>query len=135
MTRRTGAATALLALVSCAPPALAQAARRDNPLRDFGIEEIVFAARVSGRDHYYVNFGYYVNNPKRKGYADGGRLCRLKLIAQRLYRFAGQDHLSNRYDPVARKEHMLGAAKPDALGPHLHSHLRIIRRVGIGTHL
>lgn len=41
--------------------------------------EIVFAARVSGNDHWYVNFGYYCNAPERMGYRDGGRLCRLNL--------------------------------------------------------
>ncbi len=43
------------------------------------VDEIVFAVRVSGRDHWYVNFGYYCNNPGRKGYGAGGRLCRLNL--------------------------------------------------------
>ena len=55
-----------------------------GPLEQYGVEEIVFAARVSGRDHYYVNFGYYVNNPSRKGYRDGGRLCRLNLRTGKL---------------------------------------------------
>jgi hypothetical protein len=44
-----------------------------------GVDEIVFAVRVSGHDHWYVNFGYYANEPDRLGYADGGRLCRLNL--------------------------------------------------------
>ncbi len=59
-----------------------------------GNEEIVFAVRVSGRDHWYVNFGYYscdYGDPAKRafgkypdgeslrGYDDGGRLCRLNL--------------------------------------------------------
>ena len=57
-----------------------------------GVDEIVFAVRVPGRDHWYVNFGYYSCDygPARdqgfglypdgesvRGYGDGGRLCRL----------------------------------------------------------
>ncbi len=34
---------------------------------------------MSGSDHYYVNFGYYVKSPSRLGYGEGGRLCRLNL--------------------------------------------------------
>lgn len=63
-----------------------------GPLAD--VEEIVFAVRVSGRDHWYVNFGYYScdtgQGPERsfgpypdgqtlRGYGEGGRLCRLNL--------------------------------------------------------
>jgi hypothetical protein len=59
-----------------------------------GNEEIVFAVRVSGRDHWYVNFGYYscdYGDPEKRafgtypdgeslrGYGEGGRLCRLNL--------------------------------------------------------
>ena len=59
-----------------------------------GSEEIVFATRISGRDHWYVNFGYYSCDsgpgPERsfgkypdgeslRGYGEGGRLCRLNL--------------------------------------------------------
>jgi hypothetical protein len=59
-----------------------------------GKEEIVFAVRISGRDHWYVNFGYYscdYGDPKDRafgtypdgeslrGYGEGGRLCRLNL--------------------------------------------------------
>jgi len=44
-----------------------------------GIDEIVFAIRVSGKDHWYVNFGYYCNAPDRLGFEEGGRLCRLNL--------------------------------------------------------
>lgn len=64
----------------------------DGPLA--GVDEIIFAVRVSGRDHWYVNFGYYScdygEGPERsfgpypdgqtlRGYGDGGRLCRLNL--------------------------------------------------------
>lgn len=57
-------------------------------------DEIVFAERVAGRDHWYVTFGYYSchqgpgsklgfgEHPDGKvirGYGDGGRLCRLNL--------------------------------------------------------
>ena len=68
-----------LAVLSCSSLVPARGLPAGNPLRALGVEEIVFAARVSGRDHYYVNFGYYVNRPERRGYGDGGRLCRLNL--------------------------------------------------------
>jgi len=67
------------AALAAAPPAQA-----DHPLAPFGIHQLVFAARISGTDHYYVNFGYYVNNPSRKGYRNGGRLCRLDLRTGRV---------------------------------------------------
>ncbi|MCL4205320.1 MAG: hypothetical protein KJ000_22785 [Pirellulaceae bacterium] len=59
-----------------------------------GVDEIVFAVRVSGRDHWYVNFGYYAcdygppadhafglypDGVSLRGYGNGGRLCRLNL--------------------------------------------------------
>ncbi len=71
----------------------------EGPLR--GVEDIVFATRVSGRDHWYVSFGYYScetgPGPERsfgeypdgetlRGYGDGGRLCRLNLATGRLTR-------------------------------------------------
>jgi len=64
----------------------------EGDLRDS--DEIVFAVRVAGRDHWYVNFGYYscdygppaehafgkyVDGVSLRGYGDGGRLCRLNL--------------------------------------------------------
>jgi len=64
-----------------------------------GVDEIVFAARVSGRDHWYVNFGYYscdYGDPAKRafglypdgeslrGYGDGGRLYRLNLRTGKL---------------------------------------------------
>jgi hypothetical protein len=57
-----------------------------------GLEEIVFAERVSGFDHWYANFGFYSATtpeyPPQDGlpdeviprlFRDGGRLCRLNL--------------------------------------------------------
>ncbi len=64
----------------------------DGPMN--GVEEIVFATRVSGRDHWYVSFGNYscdygpgpdrafgksLGEDTLRGYGDGGRLCRLNL--------------------------------------------------------
>ncbi len=63
-----------------------------------GVEEIVFAVRVPGRDHWYVTFGNYADHsetPAQKlgfkmeegvywGYGEGGRLCRLNLRTGRL---------------------------------------------------
>jgi len=45
-----------------------------------GVNEIIFAVRqVDGDGHWYANFSYWSNNPKRKMYHDGGRLCRLNV--------------------------------------------------------
>ncbi len=55
-----------------------------------GLDEIVFAVRVAGRDHWYVNFGNYSDEYNKDrafkfedgvywGYGEGGRLCRLNL--------------------------------------------------------
>jgi len=79
MARGTGIPVALAALLTCGFAPGAEAPQRANPLEAFGVDEIIFAVRVSGTDHYYVNFGYYINNPRRKGCRDGGRLCRLNL--------------------------------------------------------
>jgi hypothetical protein len=62
-----------------------------------GVDEIVFAVRVSGRDHWYVNFGNYADDsPNFRerafkfeegvywGYGEGGRLCRLNLRTKQL---------------------------------------------------
>jgi hypothetical protein len=69
----------------------------DDSLAD--VEEIVFAMRISGRDHWYVSFGNYSctegEGPKAgfgdypdgktpRGYGDGGRLCRLNLRTKEL---------------------------------------------------
>jgi len=48
-----------------------------GPMR--GVDEIVFAVRVSMGSHWYENFAYYAHEPDRRAYADGGRLCRLNL--------------------------------------------------------
>ena len=49
-------------------------------LADLGVKTIVFAARkVDGDGHWYANFSYWSNNPKRTLYHDGGRLCRLDV--------------------------------------------------------
>jgi len=49
-----------------------------------GADEIVFAVRVAGRDHWYANFGTYADRPSRRAYGDGGRLCRLSLSTGKL---------------------------------------------------
>jgi hypothetical protein len=62
----------------------------DGPLAE--VEEIVFAERVGGFDHWYANFGYYAATvpeyPPQRGtagevipscFGEGGRLCRLDL--------------------------------------------------------
>lgn len=54
----------------------------DGPMAN--VERIVFATRVSMHDHWYVNFGYYSNEPDRRGYGDGGRLCLLNLRTGKL---------------------------------------------------
>jgi hypothetical protein len=67
--------------VSAEPPAYAPgpllSRMLDGPMKDH--EEIVFAERVSMNDHWYVNFGYYSNEPERLGYGEGGRLLRMNL--------------------------------------------------------
>lgn len=62
----------------------------DGPMR--GTDEIIFAARVPGRDHWYMNFGNYADfshYPKMLAYkeadgvlwayGEGAQLCRLNL--------------------------------------------------------
>ncbi len=44
-----------------------------------GIHELIFAVRVDGSDHYYVNFGHYASGLQQAGYREGGQLCRLDL--------------------------------------------------------
>jgi len=59
-----------------------------GPMR--GVEEIVFAVRVPGRDHWYVTFGNYSDAAQKTrafkfqdgvywGYGEGARLCKLNL--------------------------------------------------------
>jgi hypothetical protein len=67
----------------------------DGPM--VGAEEIIFAVRVPGRDHWYVTFGNYAdhsNYPQQRafkkedgvywGYGEGTRLCRLNLRTGKL---------------------------------------------------
>ncbi len=66
----------------------------DSPAADF--HEIVFAQRISGRDHWYGNFGHYCDDSpytnralikrdgKRFAFGEGARLCRLDLRTGRL---------------------------------------------------
>ena len=66
----------------------------DSPAADF--DEIVFAQRVSGRDHWYGNFGHYCDDShytdgalierdgKRFAFGEGARLCRFNLRTGRL---------------------------------------------------
>ncbi|HYW80019.1 MAG TPA: hypothetical protein VE890_10610, partial [Thermoguttaceae bacterium] len=63
----------------------------DGPMAD--VEEIVFAVRVPGRDHWYVTFGNYADHSPTPaqdkgfkfeegvywGYGEGGRLCAKNL--------------------------------------------------------
>lgn len=62
----------------------------DGPMA--GCDEIVFAQRVSGRDHWYGNFGHYCETDSRYSeaalikrgdmryaFGEGGRLCRFNL--------------------------------------------------------
>ena len=45
-----------------------------------GVNDIIFAARqVDGDGHWYANFSYWSNNPKRTLYHPGGRLCRMNV--------------------------------------------------------
>ncbi len=61
-------------------------------LARYGVQEIIFALRQSGRDHWYGNFGYYSDSKvtkanyspyekagQRIAYRNGGKLCRLNL--------------------------------------------------------
>ena len=74
-------------------------ARRAPPetLARYGVQEIIFALRQGGRDHWYGNFGYYSDSKvtkarfspyekegRRRAYHDGGKLCRLNLKTGRM---------------------------------------------------
>jgi hypothetical protein len=105
-TRRSRLSVLLLRLVSVSAiaafvcPAWAEPGYRpgpvlqkslDGPMKD--VEEIVFAVRVPGRDHWYVTFGNYADlsdSPPKQlgfkfedgvywGYGEGARLCRMNL--------------------------------------------------------
>lgn len=73
-----------------ATPGVLLRAALEGPLA--GCDEIVFAQRVPGRDHWYGNFGHYcetesqysnaaltIEGDMRYAFADGGRLCALNL--------------------------------------------------------
>ncbi len=89
---------ALAAAFASIPPGAANAEYQRGPmLAKFlegpmqGIDEIIFAVRVPGRDHWYVTFGNYASPLQRGraykvdedgvcwGYGEGGRLCRFNL--------------------------------------------------------
>jgi len=54
-------------------------------LAEFGVSEIVFAAREDGVDgHWYGNFGYYAQNDRSKLYRAQGRLCKLDLETRKV---------------------------------------------------
>ena len=58
----------------------AQRKQAVDMLAKHGVDEIIFAVRqVDGDGHWYANFSYWSNNPKRKLYHEGGRLCRINL--------------------------------------------------------
>jgi len=80
----------LIVLFLLASPAAARAAKPQGKsdqqkqavamLAKHGVDEIIFAVRqVDGDGHWYANLSYWSNNPSRKLYHDGGRLCRLNL--------------------------------------------------------
>jgi len=49
-------------------------------LKAHGVKDIVFTTRqVDGDGHWYANFSYWSNNPNRKLYHEGGKLCRLNV--------------------------------------------------------
>ncbi len=95
---------AALAAIASADDAAAPAPYTPGPLlQKFldgpmgGVEEIVFAVRVPGHDHWYVTFGNYSDHSEYPrnlgfkmedgvywGYAEGGRLCRLNLRTGKL---------------------------------------------------
>jgi len=64
------------------------AAASGHPLQQFGVEEIVFAARFSGSPtgdgHWYANIGYYAADAARKAYGKPGKLYKLNLKTGRL---------------------------------------------------
>ena len=58
---------------------------RDDLLQALDVDEIVFAVRKLHSDgHWYANFSYYANNPKRLAYRDGTRLQKLNLRTGKL---------------------------------------------------
>jgi hypothetical protein len=59
-----------------------------HPLQQFGVEEIIFAARFpgspTGDGHWYANIGYYAQDASRKTYGKGGKLYKLNLKTGKL---------------------------------------------------
>jgi len=59
-----------------------------HPLQQFGVEEIIFAARFpgspTGDGHWYANIGYYAQDANRKAYGKGGKLYQLNLKTGKL---------------------------------------------------
>ncbi len=54
--------------------------QRTERIRALAAGDIVFAVRQPGKDgHWYANFGYWVTDPDRKLYGEGGQLCRMNL--------------------------------------------------------
>jgi len=113
----------------------------DGPMA--GAEEIVFAERVAGRDHWYANFGFYCNHtafsrraaqgeegPLLRAYGKGGRLCRLNLRTGRLQVLLDDPEGAVR-DPVVHYDgqKILFAYRPG--GSHTY-HLYEIRTDGAG---
>jgi len=50
-----------------------------------GVEDVVFAVRQPGKDgHWYANFSHWADNPTRRLYGDGGKLCVLTLRTGRV---------------------------------------------------
>lgn len=95
--RIIAAAVISVGLGSSGPAGELLDAALDGPLA--GCDEIVFAQRVSGRDHWYGNFGHYcetesqyvqsslkydADTDMRYAFGDGGRLCRLDLRSGKL---------------------------------------------------
>jgi len=63
-----------------APAAAGNRAEALAQLTKHGVNEIIFTTRqVDGDGHWYANFSYWSNNPSRKLYHEGGRLCRLHI--------------------------------------------------------
>jgi hypothetical protein len=69
-----------LTLTGLASAASKETEKASAALLKNGVNEIIFAARrVDSDGHWYANFSYASNNPKRKYYHDGGVLGRLNV--------------------------------------------------------
>ena len=69
---------------------------------------------------------------RRRGRQLGAQL--VGLLAQTLGAGAIEDHLTHPGKPVLSKEHVLGAAEPDALGAELAGLLGVTGHVRVGPH-